>query len=111
MSRNQFKRGSQEVIRRPDQGTQVDAQEREKYVAGFGVWLVYPLAISVDRRSSESCNEMVTNSLPFRFVIVSQPVHVYFQGAIVAPQPSEENSSRFKEVYACILVANELCIR
>ena len=56
--------------------------------------------------------ERVTNSsIPLRFVIVSQSVDVYFQGAIVAPQSSEENGSCFKEVYECILVANELCIR
>ncbi len=77
MARNQLERGSQEVIRCPDQGAQVDPQEREKYVAGFSIWLVYPLAISVDR-SSESSNGTVTNSIPLRFVIVSQPVHIYF---------------------------------
>ena len=110
MARNQLERRPQEVIRRPDQGAQVDPQEREKYVAGFGVWPVYPLAIPVDRSSKSRPTERVTNSIPLRFVIVSQPVHVYFQGAIMAPQSSEENSSCFKKVYMCMLVANELRI-
>jgi hypothetical protein len=68
-------------------------------VSGWWIRLQY-LSIEVESRLME----WVTNSIPLRFVIVSQTVYVYFQGAIVAPQSSEENSSCFKEVYACILV-------
>jgi hypothetical protein len=40
------------------------------------------------------------DSIPFRFVVVVQLIHVQFQGAIVASQSSEKYCSDLKEVWS-----------
>ena len=48
VSRDQFEGRPQKVICGLDQRTQVDPKEGKEYVTGFGVWLMYSLAISVE---------------------------------------------------------------
>jgi hypothetical protein len=48
---DQFEGGPQKIISSLDQRAQVDPKEGQEYVAGFGVRLVYSLAIPIEEES------------------------------------------------------------
>jgi hypothetical protein len=96
---DQLEGGPQKIICCLDQRAQVDPKERQEYVARFGVRLVCAFAISVERKSRSSSHRRAIGSIPLRFVVVAQSIHVQLQGAIVTSKFSKENSSCLKQVY------------
>lgn len=97
---DQVERGPQEIICCFDKRAQVYPKEGQEHVAGFGVRLVYSLAISAGDESEVAPRRDEWVSIPLRFVVVAQPIYVQLQGAIVASEFSKKDSSCLKEVYA-----------
>jgi hypothetical protein len=97
---DQFEGRPQEIICCLDQRAQVDPKERQEYVARFGVRLVCAFAISVERKVGARSTEGQIGSIPLRFVVVAQSIHVQLQGAIVTSKLSKEYRSCLKQVCA-----------